>query len=176
MGTDECQFPCLQTISEGNAELPPQSFGKRLKFMIRRRLSPRTERALKMRSNELMIWLSNLMGKSEMSVAPTTTIAPVSLKAGNLIRVRSCEEIEVTLNYWRQLKGYTFMPEMRSYCGTTRRVLKVMERFVDERDLRTKECNGIVLLEEVVCQGTADFGRCDRCLPNSLARGMVGKD
>ena len=55
------------------------------------------------------------------------------------------------------------MPEMDQYCGTTQRVLKPLERFVDERDLRVKTSRGIVLLDGVVCQGTADFGRCDRC-------------
>ena len=42
---------------------------------------------------------------------------------------------------------------------------KPLARFVDERDLRVKKSSGIVLLEGVRCQGTADFGRCDRsCL------------
>jgi len=56
-----------------------------------------------------------------------------------------------------------FMPnEMSIYCGTTQRVLKRMERFVDERDYRVKKCNGIILLEGLNCQGTTDYGRCDR--------------
>jgi hypothetical protein len=121
-----------------------------------------------MRSNELLVRFASPIGKNKMPVAPTTDVippAPMKLTPGDLVRVRSREEIEATLNHWRQLKGCTFMPEMRSYCGTTQRVLKVMERFVDERDLRIKKCKGIVLLEGVMCQGTADFGRCDRsCL------------
>jgi hypothetical protein len=84
------------------------------------------------------------------------------LKAGDLVRVRPAGEIQATLNHWRQLKGCTFMPEMEQYCGTVQRVLKPMERFVDERDLRVKKCRGIILLEGLQCQGAADFGRCDR--------------
>jgi len=84
------------------------------------------------------------------------------LKAGDLVQVRSKEEIQATLNYWKQLKGCTFMAEMWPYCGTVQRVLKPMERFVDERDLRAKKCAGIILLEGAMCQGTAGFGRCDR--------------
>ena len=72
------------------------------------------------------------------------------------------EEIEATLNHWRQLKGCGFMPEMEGYCGTTQRVLKRVERFVDERDLLVKKARGIVFLDGVFCQGTADFGPCDR--------------
>ena len=52
--------------------------------------------------------------------------------------------------------------EMSKYCDTTQRVLKRMERFVDERDYKVKKSNGIVLLEGLNCQGTTDFGRCDR--------------
>jgi len=79
--------------------------------------------------------------------------------------VRSREEIEATLNHWRQLKGCSFMSEMAQYCDTTQRVHKVMERFVDERDLRVKKVKGIVLLDGLRCEGTAEFGRCDRsCL------------
>jgi hypothetical protein len=75
------------------------------------------------------------------------------------------KEIEATLNHWGQLRGCSFMPEMGVYCGTTQRVLKPMNRFVDERDLRVKKSKGIILLEGVMCQGTADFGSCDRsCL------------
>jgi hypothetical protein len=54
---------------------------------------------------------------------------------------------------------------MEQYCGTTQRVFRRMERFVDERDLRVKKSRGIVLLEGVMCEGTAEFGPCDRsCL------------
>ena len=54
------------------------------------------------------------------------------------------------------------MPEQEQYCGTTHRVHKRMERFVDERDLRVKRSRGIILLEGVMCEGTAEFGSCDR--------------
>jgi hypothetical protein len=54
------------------------------------------------------------------------------------------------------------MPEMAEYCGSTRRVLKPMNRFVDERELRVKKSKGIILLEGVMCQGTGGFGSCDR--------------
>ena len=76
--------------------------------------------------------------------------------------MRTEEEIQATLNNWGQLKGCTFMPEMVEYCDTEQRVHKVMQRFVDERDLKVKKVSGIILLEGVLCQGTADFGSCDR--------------
>jgi hypothetical protein len=157
-----CQIPCLQLIAEGIGEVPPESLSRRVKLIVRRRLSPRRERAFRRYSNDLINWFYRLTGRSSKPSAPSTNVSSTRLKAGNLVRVRPREEIEATLNHWRQLKGCTFMPEMVGYCGTTQRVHKVMERFVDERDLRVKRCNGIILLEGVLCEGTADFGRCDR--------------
>jgi hypothetical protein len=88
--------------------------------------------------------------------------AAARIEAGDIVRVRSREEIGLTLNRWNQLKGCSFMEEMWPYCGTTQRVLKRVERFLDERDYLLKKCNGIVILDGVFCQGTRDFGACDR--------------
>ena len=161
-GHVDCQIPSLQGMAEGNAPVPRQSLLRLLKLAVRRRLSPRQERAFKARSNELMNLAARLLRRE---TRPVTTIASAGLEAGDRVRVRSREEIEVTLNHWGQLKGCSFMPEMAQYCGTTQLVHKAMERFVDERDLRVKKVKGIVLLEGLRCEGTAEFGRCDRsCL------------
>jgi len=157
-----CQIPCLQRIGKGYAEVPPESLSRRVKLAIRRRLTPRQERTLKARTNDLMNWLARLLGRSTRPAVPPDALSSAGLQAGDLVRVRPVEEIEATLNHWRQLRGCTFMPEMAAFCGTTQRVLKRMERFVDERDLRVKRSRGIVLLEGVMCEGTADFGPCDR--------------
>jgi hypothetical protein len=133
-----------------------------MKLMIRRRLSPSKERALKNRTNDLMNRFCELTGRSPKPSASLGSVASAPLQAGDWVRVRSLKEIEATLNQWRQLRGCTFMPEMAEYCGTTQRVLKPMKRFVDERDLRVKKSNGIILLEAVMCRGTAEFGSCDR--------------
>jgi hypothetical protein len=133
-----------------------------VKLAIRRQLGPTRERALKLRTNELINLLARLTGGTERPIAVPAAAAATKLQAGDRVRVRSEEEIQATLNHWRQLKGCTFMPEMAPYCGTTQRVLKRMERFVDERDLRVKRTRGIILLEGLHCQGTAEFGPCDR--------------
>jgi hypothetical protein len=157
----ECQIPCLQSIATGMAELPRQSLLRRLKLLVRRNLDPRRERKLKTVTNDLANWFSKVRGKA---TKPNAVVAAASghLRAGEMVCVKSQAEIEATLNNWRQLKGCTFMPEMVQYCGSTQRVLKPLRRFVDERDLRAKKCSGIVLLTGAVCQGTADFGPCDR--------------
>jgi hypothetical protein len=157
-----CQIPCFAGVSEGVEKVPTQSFIKKMKLMVRRRLSPTRERGLKNYTNNLMEWFHNLTGGKQKG--PPNPVKPASpgLQAGDCVRVRSLKEIEATLNHWGQVKGCTFMPEMAKYCGTTQRVLKSMNRFVDERDLQVKKAKGIILLEGVMCQGTADFGSCDR--------------
>jgi len=157
-----CQLPCFAQVAEGRAETPPESLGRKVKLFIRRHVSPARERALRSHTNDLMNRFAELRGKPTKPTAPAEALAATNLQAGDLVRVRTKEEIEATLNHWGQLKGCGFMPEMEQYCGTTQRVLKRMERFVDERDLRVKRTKGIVFLEGVFCQGTADFGSCDR--------------
>jgi hypothetical protein len=156
----DCQLPCVHGMAEGRVSAPPMTLARRIKLFIRRRLSPAQERILKMHSGRLMNWMAGIQGKPTRPAILAERVA--SFKAGDLSRVRSLEEIEATLNQWHQLKGCTFMPEMAEYCGTEQRILKPMQRFVDERDLRVKRSRGIVLLEGVCCQGTADFGPCDR--------------
>jgi hypothetical protein len=157
-----CQIPCLQQVSKGLAEVPTESLRRRIKLMIKRRLSPSRERAFKNRTNDLMNRLCKLTERSTKPSTPLGKAVSAPLETGDWVGIRSLPEIEATLNQWRQLKGCTFMPEMAEYCGTTRRVLKPMRRFVDERDLRVKKSNGIILLEGVMCKGTAEFGSCDR--------------
>jgi hypothetical protein len=87
------------------------------------------------------------------------------LKVGDQVRVRTWEEIQATLDPFKELKGCAFLAEMKQFCGTTQRVFQVMERFLDERDYKVKKVKGVVLLEGVICRGTPVFGRCDRsCL------------
>jgi hypothetical protein len=148
-------------MGDGRASVPAPSPSRRIKLIVRRRLSPRWERQFKRSTNRWVNWLYAKLGKPTRPVhAAAAGAAP--LQTGDLVRVRSVAEVDATLNHWRQLRGCTFMPEMRQYCGTTQRVLKRLERFVDERDLRVKKSSGVVLLQNVICQGTMDFGRCDR--------------
>lgn len=158
-----CQIPCLQLVAEGPGDVPPESLMRRLKLAMRRRLSPDRERALKNRTDDLLNRFGALIGRDTKPSAPVARVSSKDrLHAGDWVRVRSQEEIEAMLNHWRQLKGCTFMPEQAQYCGTIQRVHKRMKQFVDERDLRVKKVSGIILLEGVMCQGTADFGSCDR--------------
>jgi hypothetical protein len=160
-----CQLPCLRFVAEGIAGAPPQSIGRRVKLKIRRHLSPGKERSLKNYTNKCMNRVCKLTGKSTKPSASALHLPSARLQAGDLVRVRSKDELEGTLNHWRQVRGCSFMPEMAEYCGTVQRVARPMTRFVDERDLKIKKSSGIILLDGVMCKGTAEFGPCDRsCL------------
>jgi len=84
------------------------------------------------------------------------------LKPGDKVRVRSRKEISLLLNEWNQFKRCAFMEEMWPYCGTTQTVFKKVSKFLDERDYLVKKCSGTVILSGVMCEGTRDFGPCDR--------------
>lgn len=157
-----CQIQGLDRMQDPNfgVILPP--LGIRLRLALTRRMAPRFKRAILSHSDNVLNWSSRLTGRNQKATAPSAAVAASSFKAGEMVRVRPREEIEATLNHWRQLKGCTFMEGMESYCSTTQRVLKPVERFLDERDYQIKKTMGIILLEGLLCQGTERFGRCDR--------------
>ena len=59
-----CQIPCLEFVAEGIGGVPPESFNRRLKLMIRRRLGPGRERTLKNYTNDRINRFCELTGKS----------------------------------------------------------------------------------------------------------------
>jgi hypothetical protein len=85
-----------------------------------------------------------------------------TLKKGDVVRIRSWSEIRATLDSNSRLKGCRFMPEMEPYCGSVQRIYKPVERFLNEFDYTIRKSKGMVLLENLFCQGVAESGRCDR--------------
>ena len=160
MNPNECQLHRLPDASEGTIKVAPPSLSRRLELALSRRLSPAAKRKLKTYFIRLATPFARPAGGQQSVPAPAAA-SSFNVKAGDRVRVRSKAEIQATLT-WNELKGCGFMPEMEEYCGTTRRVLKPVTRFLDERDYKVKKCNGIVLLEDAICRGTALFGPCDR--------------
>ncbi len=99
---------------------------------------------------------------SEIPAVHVTDMTPIEFNPGDQVLVRPKDQIRATLNHQNELKGCSFLPEMEQYCGTTQRVLKPVNRFVDERDYRVKSMKGVYLLEGVICQGFELYGKCDR--------------
>jgi hypothetical protein len=107
-------------------------------------------------------WFAQQTGKRGRLPPATRVNAQGQIRSGALVRVRSREEIDETLDGWDELKGCAFMEEMSVYCGTEQTVMKRVERFLDEHALRLRRSTALVQLEGAICQGTAELGRCDR--------------
>ena len=155
---DGCQLPNVPKFSTGLAETMQKSLIGRLKRLLAFPWNRYVKKWLKQAYN-----LTIRRGGVSAQVATKGFAPDTSFKAGDLVRVRAPVEISATLNPFKELKGCAFLTEMQQYCGTTQRVLQVMQQFLDERDYKVKKARGIVLLEGVICRGTPAFGRCDRC-------------
>jgi hypothetical protein len=83
-----------------------------------------------------------------------TPTGQLGLQPGELVEVKSREEIVATLNASSRNRGLSFDAEMLRYCGTRARVLRRVERIVDERDGHMVELPGdCIILEGVTCVG-----------------------
>lgn len=154
----DCQISDLRRLVDG----PQESRRRSLRQVIRSYLGPRRSRALEGYMNDIKNWYAKLLGRSTKPEVPSDHLQSTRLKAGDRVRVRSAREIAATLDHSRRLKGCSFAPEMEQYCDTTQRVLKPVERFLDERDYRILRTRGVVLLDGLTCQGMGGIGRCDR--------------
>lgn len=87
-----------------------------------------------------------------------------ALQEGDRVVVRSFEEIGKMLDERGFTKGCKFLEQMSQYCGQEYFVVRRIDRFYDELTARLCKAKGIVLLDQVYCDGT-QVGGCDRmCL------------
>ncbi|SCL34183.1 hypothetical protein GA0070624_4924 [Micromonospora rhizosphaerae] len=96
--------------------------------------------------------------------AGNTPTVSLGLQPGDLVRIRSREEIEPTLNADLLNRGMGFDSEMARFCGRTGRVARRVDHIIDEttgRMLRMK--NPCIVLENVICEG-AHNGNCPRAI------------
>lgn len=123
-----------------------------------------TEVALEARLNIL-----RFLGNQE---PPMPTLAPptatqnreqIRLTRGQLVEVRSAQEIAATLDADGRLDGVPFMPEMAEQCGRRFRVFRRADiTCVEGHGLRRMDA--AVFLEDVRCDGSAHDGCQRRCL------------
>jgi hypothetical protein len=93
-----------------------------------------------------------------------TPSATLNLQPGDLVRIKSKEEIVATLDHTDRNRGLSFDREMLKYCGRTVRVRRRVNHLIEERtgemvDIKS-DC---IILEGVVCAG--DYHRfCTRSI------------
>ena len=89
----------------------------------------------------------------------STPVAPLGLLPGELVRVRTKDQIVATLDTNNRNRGLSFDVEMLKYCGRTARVHRRVNEIIDEKTgemIRMKvPC---IILQDVTC--AADFHRC----------------
>lgn len=186
---DGCQLPNVPKLAEGLVQAESQSFLRWLKRILavpwnyhvkrwlkqayrvyEKRLIPiKPIKDMKLALVELVIHSDKVEGNQQQPVDQLPQVEGADsvrlgeLTTGDWVRVRSREEIQAMLDPFKETRGCAFLEDMYKYCDTKQRVLKSMERFLDERDYQVKKVRGVILLENVICNGTPAFGKCDRC-------------
>ncbi len=97
----------------------------------------------------------------------TTAVSPrpspkLELKTGELIQIRSVEQILATLDSEGKLDGLPFMPEMHQYCGGHFRVVRRADSTCVAG--RPRRMENAVHLEALRCDGSAHYGCGAACL------------
>jgi hypothetical protein len=96
----------------------------------------------------------------------TPTVAS-NVRPGEMVEVRSYEEIKRTLDERTRNRGLWFDPEMVPYCGGRYRVQDRVQRIINERNGCMIELSSdCLILEGVVCRGEHSPGRwfCPRAI------------
>lgn len=93
-----------------------------------------------------------------------TPTASLWLKPGELVEIKRKEDILATLDLRGRNRGLPFTLEMLEYCGGKYRVLKRVEKMINETTGQMRQILNTVILEEVTCDGKA-HGDCERTCP-----------
>jgi hypothetical protein len=110
-----------------------------------------------------------------------TPVENLNLQAGELVQVRTREEIIATLDKHNRNRGMLFDGEMLPYCGGIYRVLRRVHHIIDENTGKMVNMKSpCIVLEGVVCQ--SDYHRlCPRAIypywrENWIKRAVVPAD
>jgi hypothetical protein len=115
------------------------------------------------------LWRGTQFPRNKGTIAkgqPTPT-ATLNLQPGELVRVKSLEEILRTVATDSRNRGMIWDAEMVPYCGGTYRVLKRVTKIINEKTGTVQEMkNPCIILESVVCQ--ARYSNCRMFCPRSI--------
>jgi hypothetical protein len=101
----------------------------------------------------------NLVG-----TADKTPTVKIGLQPGDMVRIRSKEEVAATLNADLLNRGMGFDAEMARFCGRTARVARRVDQIINEHTGEMiKMKNPCIVLENVVCEGVFNLN-CPRAI------------
>lgn len=96
-----------------------------------------------------------------------TPVAKLDLQPGEWVRVKSFEEIVATYDTNYKNRGMVFDKEMVPFCGGTYRVLRIVNKLINERTGRLQEVKTpSVILDSVFCQ--ARYSECRLFCPRAI--------
>jgi hypothetical protein len=97
---------------------------------------------------------------------PTPTVN-LNLQPGELVRIKSHDEILKTLNTASRNRGLYWDAEEVPYCGGTYRVLKRVTKIIDERTGKMRDMKTpCLILDSVICQSR--YSECRLFCPRSI--------
>jgi hypothetical protein len=103
----------------------------------------------------------------KIPVGAPTPSRPLNLQPGELVRVRSQEEILQTLNTENKNRGLMFDAEMVPFCGKTYRVMERVSKIINEQNGKMQEMKTpCIMLEAVFCQSR--YSECRLFCPRSI--------
>ena len=108
-----------------------------------------------------LFWRSHKIYRLLVRRQPKTSYLIQLLQPGDLVKVRSRQEIKELLDWERKTQGLLFAEAMWRYCGKQFRVIQVVNRIVVEQTGLLQKVRDIYLLEGVTCDGKA-FRGCPR--------------
>jgi hypothetical protein len=103
-------------------------------------------------------WLATLFGEVRYPYHPgrvtgKTPTRRLDLQPGELVRVRSHEEILETVDAGWRNRGLGFAPEMVGYCGGTYRVRSRVKKIINEGTGKMMHFkNECIILDDVICR------------------------
>jgi hypothetical protein len=94
-----------------------------------------------------------------------TPTGHTDLQPGELVRIKSKQEIMQTLSTGSRNRGLGFEAEMARHCGREARVLRRVDRCIEESTGRLLQMkNPCIVLEGVICEGAYN-ANCPRAIP-----------
>ena len=96
-----------------------------------------------------------------------TPVISLNLQPGELVRIKHHKEILRTLNNNSQNRGMYFDAESVPYCGGTYKVIRRVDRIINEQTGKIQELKTpCVILDSVFCQGR--YSRCRMFCPRAI--------
>jgi len=115
------------------------------------------------------IWHGTLFPRKTGTI-PTGEATPaesLGLQPGDLVRVKSHEEILKTLSVESKNRGLGWDAEMVPYCGKSFRVLKRVTQIINEKSGSMQQMKSpCIILQDVVCQSR--YSTCRYFCPRSI--------